>query len=297
MQRRLNARRMRRVAATVVAIGALAGAACGGSKHHESAAPASKAAAPTGDGDSAYCHAEANWAARDLDARDESNAAGERVYWTDYIDHVKRTHDMAPAAIAKAWDGNASYVVNRVYPLIQKYGYTSTRFEKEASADEKHIVFEGTDQQQADDGAISAYDSAVCGALQPAPADVKFTGSKTSAFCVEDNASSEAFKKNVSSNGGQIDATRAFFESAGFKALMTADKHAPAEIKDDVAFDETFLRTQFLPTLQRYGYDFRKVLTTGSVRDRQIINDATPEAAPHYARLFAYSGQVCGGDA
>jgi hypothetical protein len=249
-------------------------------------------AASSADSNSGYCNEAGSWAARELTPHDESSTAAERTYLTEYAAFIDRSVAAAPAAIRADWTGVQAFTRTAV-EVMARYDYLGDRVEKQGTEADK-AAMHGNDEQHARYDRISAYDAKVCGTTQPSQADVKFHGNKASAFCKAQKATTTAFQHDVVEGGFQVDAVRTWFEAPSFLPMFdTAARLAPAEVKPDVLFDKTFTRTTFLPTLQRYGYDLRKILVAGSSEDRHVFNFVTADAAPHYARLFTYESQVC----
>jgi len=139
-----------------------------------------------------------------------------------------------------------------------------------------------------------AYESAVCGTAQPAPAKEELKGPRGSAYCQAQHEESEAFSA-VLGQGAPPEAVRAHFEADRFsRYLDTIAEQGPDPVAADVRHHVEFTRRDFIPTLTRSGYDLRRLLREGTPQDRHVFNFATADERGPFARLAAYDQQVCG---
>lgn len=278
-------------------IAILALAACGKSGDKDEATvttnPGAGAAAFSGDPSSPYCKEAAAWAAHEVTPADEGDPAAYRVYWGEYVRFLNKAHPVAPAEIKGDWDTYSQFMLGRFTPVLQKYGYDGNVAHEQGTAEER-ALFEGTDEPtgKAFDRIIT-YESEVCGTGQPQPADTRFTGSQDSAYCRAQKDNVEAFRQ-VMNAGADPAQLRAYFTGSGFTSYLDQlERSAPDAIAADVRANVAFTRSHFLPALEKYGYDFRKALTTGTSEDRHAVDFATPAERGPSSRQAAYDMAVC----
>jgi hypothetical protein len=249
----------------------------------------------TGNPDGPYCRAALQWALVEMAPRDESSPTVEKKYWEDYDAFLKHSRDVAPAEIKQAIGVYTANGIDTVIPIIRKYGYDKKRFESQATAADKKSV--ETNPPGFDEAfeKIIAYEWQVCGNGTPdAAKNVKFSGEKTSAYCVGAKEGNEAFQK-VRESGFDPAVVKAFFTSKKFNdRIAKKESVAPEAIKSDVAADVNWIRTKQVPTLAKWDYDFHKVKLQAPAADRFAIDMSAVEIRDVERRLNAYEGQVCG---
>ena len=247
----------------------------------------------TGDPNSAYCRAALQWAVVEMTPRDGSPPV-EKKYWEDYAAFLKHAENVAPAEIESAYKPYADNGINNVLPILRKYGFDQKRFESTATAAEKKAVESNPPGVDEAFGKILAYEWQVCGNGTPdAATNVKFTGEKTSAYCVEEKSAMEAFGK-IQDAGYTPEAAKAFFTGSTFaNAVAKSESIAPEAIKSDVAANVNWIRTKQLPVLMKYGYDIKRIKLEGSPDERFAMDMSAVEIRDVERRLNAYDKQVC----
>ena len=114
------------------------------------------------------------------------------------------------------------------------------------------------------------------------------------AYCAAAAAQQEGNGK-VAESGFTPDAFRTYVTSDQFMdALDAQDASAPPEIADDVKVDNQWVREHKLALLEKYGYDYRKLLLEGSADELAAFNYFDPAVEEHDSRVSAYVQQVCG---
>jgi hypothetical protein len=296
---RAHARRMtaHRIATTLAlaAIAAAALAGCG-DDDDDTASPTSAALAAAPAAESAYCRASLDWTVHELTPVDDSDPAQIRSYFDEYGAFVTESRAVAPPEIQADWTLNANGFATILVPVLEKYGYSIERVATEGTPEEQALLDEPPADIAAAQDRIQAYDASVCGSRQPPAADVHFDGPAATAYCEAlaeyEDAIDEAF-----GTGDDPGAVEAFVTSPRFAELQSATvAAAPPEIQEDVAASEAFTTERAVPTLERYGYDIRRLLVEGTVDDRTVFQSADPAVRDAFGRVVAYDEQMCGVD-
>jgi hypothetical protein len=244
--------------------------------------------------DSAYCKAARTWSVAEMDTRDDADPTAFKVYWDKYLAFMGQGVRLAPKSIHNDW---VTYhaAVGKQTPVLQKYGYSKPRLEQEASADEKALFESPGDAAQAAFHNLLVYEAQTCSAAQPLAADEDFSNEKPGAYC-------EVVAKDNEHNGPVFEAGAA---PAGVKTLVEDKPYltkvdadflasAPGVIREDVKAVVAWWQQRQRPVVAKYGYDIRKILLTGSDKDRRALQLTDKDVASHFARTVAYEEQVCG---
>lgn len=251
-------------------------------------------APPVDDPDSPYCRTALEWQVHELDPYDASDPLALRAYFDDYVEFYATATAQAPAEIADDWAVSKAALSNLLVPILAKYDYDLTRMEAEGSPDEAALFQDPPADVVAAQTATHEYESRVCAAGQPAAAtDVVFTGSADSPYCVNAAEFDAAFQE-VIANGAVPAEVEAFMTNLDrIVALSTAYMAAPADIADDEKAVDDFSVGVQLPVIAKYDYDFRRLLLEASPSERATFQYTDPAIAEHFARVTAYSDQVC----
>jgi hypothetical protein len=275
------------------ALGSLA-AGCGGGDDDTAALSADRIAAF----ESPYCVTARTWAVHELDGDGDDKAADPaafETYWREYVGYRQTALEQSPPSLR---DENAilvGFLRTRLTPVLEKYDFDVQRIESEGSPAEKSLGEPPPRAQKAQD-ATHAYDNRICGyGGSPEPADVTFEKSPAAKpYCAAAAAQEEGNGK-VAEAGFTPAAFRAFVTSDQFlDALDQQDATAPPEIAEDVETDNAWVREHKLPLLEKYGYDYRKLLREGTAEELAEFNYFDPAIEKHDSRVSAYVQQVCG---
>jgi len=279
--------------AVVTSAFAVAAAGCGGDDA-ATALPADQVLAFQ----SPYCVTARTWAVHELNG-DGDDVAGDPTafekYWREYVTYRETSLEQSPSSLR---DENAilvRFLRTRLTPVLEKYHFDVGRIESEGTPAEKSLGEPPPAAQRAQD-ATHAYDNRVCGyGGSPDPASVTFEKSAASkAYCAAAAAQQEGNGK-VAEAGFTPDAFRTYVTSDQFMdALDAQDASAPPEIADDVKVDNQWVREHKLALLEKYGYDYRKLLLEGSADELAAFNYFDPAVEEHDSRVSAYVQQVCG---
>ncbi len=302
--RLIGARRVFAPVAVLVAVLVLA--ACGGEPN---ATGRSARQVSTDPGDSPYCDALMKWGAYDWFKPGGEGFPGEpgkplagqpgaieanKAYHQKYTQFANQARQLAPPEIREAWNVYHAMGTGPFTAILERSGYDLT--------DPKFLaVFENPPESiipgmQAFEQHIRPYEARVCGSDQPPPADVKFTGKASNAFCRTSKQLDEGFQ-GIIFEGTNPAALRAFLTSPDYEAALNRlEQTAPAEIKADVVATNEFHREKQIPLVEKYGFDLRKLVANGTSLERHVFNAASPDIAENTARVEAYEEQVCGGN-
>ncbi len=293
--RLLNATRMRGIALVVLtsALGSLA-AGCGGGDDDTTALSADRIAAF----ESPYCATARAWAVHELDGDGDDKAADPaafETYWREYVDYRETALEQSPPSLR---DENAilvDFLRTRLTPVLEKYDFDVQRIESEGSPAEKSLGEPPPRAQRAQD-ATHAYDNRICGyGGSPDPANVTFEKSADAKPYCEAAAAQQKGNGKVAEAGFTPAAFRTYVTSDQFLGALDAqDATAPAEIAADVKADNEWVRAHKLDLLERYGYDYRKLLREGGAEELAEFNYFDPAIEEHDSRVSAYVQQVCG---
>jgi hypothetical protein len=292
--RLLNATRIPGIILVVLAVLGSLAAGCGGSDDDNTALSAGRIAAF----ESPYCVTARTWAVHELDGDGDDKAADPaafETYWREYVDYRETALEQSPATLR---DENAilvEFLRARLTPVLEKYDFDVQRIESEGSPAEKSLGEPPPRAQKAQD-ATHAYDNRICGyGGSPDPANVTFEKSPAAKPYCEAAAAQQEGNGKVAAAGFTPDAFRSYVTSQQFlDALDTQDTTAPAEIASDVKADNGWVREHKLPLLERYGYDYRKLLREGSADELAEFNYFDPAIEKQDSRVSAYVQQVCG---
>jgi hypothetical protein len=308
-----SARRKRSIAPVALVLAGLILGACSNapSKATPTGAPAPKASLPasTDPGDSPYCNALMTWGAYDWFKPGGEGFPGEpgkplagqpgaveanKAYQQKYLEFATRARQLAPPEIRDAWDTYFAMGTGPWTALLESVGYDLTNPKILAAMNDPPASLQAG--MQAFGEQIQPYENRVCGSGQPPPADVKFSGKPDSEFCQTQLGRDEAFQSIVLDGTKPADVEVFVTSSSQQDSLARLEQSAPDEIKADVIATNTFWAQKQVPLIEQYGYDFPKLIATGSSVERHVINSATPDIAESTARVEAYVGQVCGSE-
>ena len=191
----------------------------------DSAAPAETAA-----GDSAYCDAAAEWSVYAAGGFDDSDPAAFEAYWQEFNTFEAEALAHVPEEIKADWELKVESENETIDPVLEKYDYDTAAI-MESGTPAEQAAFEAPPDVQAAQDRIHLYESEICGAQQPAPADVSYAEEEPGPYCELAMAQNERAGEALAS--GDPAAIEAVFDSVeeGAAALTEA---APAVIKDDV---------------------------------------------------------------
>ena len=276
-------------------------AACGGEPN---ATGRSAGQVSTDPGDNPYCDALMKWGAYDWFKPGGEGFPGEpgkplagqpgaieanKAYHQKYVQFANQARRLAPPEIREAWNVYHAMGTGPFTAILEKSGYDLT--------DPKFLaVFENPPDSiipgmQAFEEQIQPYETRVCGSGTPPPADVKFKGKASSAYCRTSRQLDEGFQ-GVIFEGTKPADVRAFLTEHE-AALNRLEETAPAEIKADVVATNEFTRQKQIPLVEKYGFDLRKLVANGSSLERHVFNASSPDIAENTARVEAYDEQVC----
>ena len=222
---------------------------------------------------------------------DESDPAQLKKYIGEYVAFITEAAEEAPAEIATDWKVMSSAFKSTVVPVLEKYGYSIDRIMAEATPEEQAVQESPPDVAAAQDR-VRAYEARVCMTGQPAAADVKFAGPADAEYCQASKRLDEAADQSASDwSPGSV---KAFVTSPDFTGLYEAGvAAAPPEIHDDVVAIATFMSSKVVPTLERHGYDMRRLFIDGPASDLAILQSWDPAIVDSYRRVVAYEDQLC----
>ena len=275
----------------------LVASGCGGSDEEGSALSADRVAAF----DSAYCVTARNWAVHELDGGGDGAYArggpqGLEKWWGEQLAYLGTSLRQAPAEIRAAEVTNEQAIRTRLTPLLQKYGFDFRRIEAEASPAETAFADHPPAKVVAAQEARNRYQNEYCGyGGSPPPANVEFAKSPAAKSYCEAVAAQQEGNAKVAEAGFTPAAFRAYVTSDQLlDALDAQDATAPPEIADDVEVDNEWVRERKLELLEKYGYDYRRLVLEGSADELVDFNYFDPQVEAHDSRVSAYVQQVCG---
>lgn len=284
------------IAGVLAALGVVA-SGCGGTDDESSALSADQVAAFG----SPYCVTARKWAVHELDGGGDGAYAragpdGFKAWWKEQLAYLKLSLAQAPAVIRDAEAVNERATRTRLTPLLEKYGFDFQRLAAESTPAETafadHPPAAVANAQQA----RNEYQNRVCGyGGSPEPADVQFEKSAAAKPYCEAAAAQLTGIGKVAEAGFTPAAFRAYATSDQFlNALDAQDATAPAEIADDVKTDNEWVREHKLTLLEKYDYDYRRLVLEGSAEELSVFNYFDPRVEEHDRRVSAYVQQVCG---
>jgi hypothetical protein len=279
----------------ILGLAVLAG--CGGSDDKKTALPAEQVAAFN----SPYCVTAREWAAHELNgggdgAYARGGPAALKKWWSEQLAYLKTSLQQVPPDVHEAEAVNERAIRTRLTPLLEKYGFDFKRLEAEASASETAFADHPPAEFERAQEARNLYQNEFCGYGGSPPA-AKVTFTKTAAakpYCEALAAQQEGLGQ-VASSGFAPDAFRTYVTSDGFlDALNTQDATAPPEIAAEVKADNAWVRSRKLDLLEKYGYDYPRLLLEGSAEELAAFNYFDPAIEEQDSRVVAYAQQVCG---
>lgn len=272
----------------------LLAAGCGSSADDATALSADQIAAF----ESPYCATARAWAVHELDGDGDDLAADPAAfekYWREYVAYRQTSLEQSPPSLRDENAILARFLRTRLTPVLEKYDFDVQRIEKEGTPAEKSLGEPPPRAQKAQD-ATHAYDNRSCGyGGSPDPADVTFEKSADAKpYCVAAAVQQKGNGK-VAEAGFTPAAFRAYVTSDQFLGALDAqDSTAPPEIAADVKADNDWVRTHKLKLLEKYDYDYRRLLREGSAEELADFNYFDPAIEEHDSRVSAYVQQICG---
>jgi hypothetical protein len=246
------------------------------------------------DPDGPYCRNALEWQVHELDPFDPSDPDALHAYFDDWVGSYETAAAEAPPEIADSAATADDALNDLLVPVLERYDYDVARMDAEGTPEEQALFDEPPADVQEAQEALHEYESRVCAAGQPAAADVTFTGAADSPYCEASNAFDADFGE-VIDNGAQPEEVEAFMtDEANLERLATAHEIAPDDIaEDEEALDDYVIDVQ-LPVIASYDYDFGRLLLEASPEERQRFQYTDPAISEQFARVEAYSEQVCG---
>jgi hypothetical protein len=272
----------------------LIAAGCGSSDDDTTALSADQIAAF----ESPYCVTARMWAVHELDGNGDDKASDPvafETYWREYVQYRETALKQSPANLRVENAILVNFLRARLTPVLEKYDFDVQRIERAGTPAEKSLGEPPPRVQKAQD-ATHAYDNRSCGyGGSPDPADVTFEKSADSKPYCEAAMAQQKGNGEVAEAGFTPDAFRAYVTSDQFLAALDAqDATAPPEIAADVKADNEWVRTHKLKLLEKYDYDYRRLVREGSAEELAEFNYFDPAIEEHDSRVSAYVQQVCG---
>jgi hypothetical protein len=214
----------------------------------------------------------------------------------DYVEFVNKGDMVSPSAIKAPFHAFAAWYTGTLAPTVRKYGYDEGRFDREATAADTKLVEQPANVEKAF-GQVVRYEHDVCAIGEPIAADVKFTGSSKSPYCVDvrgDQAANEKWFKS----GFTMEENRAYFTGL-VRSLdaedgeAAADDAMPASIRAGIHKHAVNARTKAVPVLAKYDYDVARLIEEGTTAERRVFTGTGADLRNVLAREAAYNEQVC----
>lgn len=240
--------------------------------------------------DSAYCNVAVDWAIHELTPFDDTDPEAFKVYWAEYEEFEEEALATSPEVLEADWQLKIDTEDETIDVVLEKYDYDVAVMMEQATPEEQ-AAFEAPRDAAAAQDRIHAYESAVCGAGVPAPADVSYAGEERGSYC-----------ELVTVQGAQADEALASGDPAAIGAFVASQAEstpaivdaAPASIVDDVTAVAEWALGPQSKVLETHGFDFGAAMRDGSAQDRFALNFADETIREQYARVIAYEEQVCG---
>jgi hypothetical protein len=275
---------------------AIALVGCGKEASNGTAESSTAAAAKTfkGDPESEYCRAErAHYAL--LNRLDKTDPGAVRALVTQkatpVLENAKRA---APAEIRDAVKVNADWQLNQIARIFAKYNYDVSQFEKATGREQEILSYQHPAVKDASE-TVDRYDFQVCGIAVESmqqPLDVEFDGDPGSAYCDAAREYHVAWGE-IEMTGLDPARVRAFFTTQVPELRQRSVAAAPKEISASVDAVTKFDNERRIPTLEKYGFDFGRVLTEGNADERAAAYRLAPEIREHVLRVDTYGDQIC----
>jgi hypothetical protein len=267
-------------------------ASCGDDDAGDATAAPEPTAADTADpAESAYCHVAIEWAIHEYTPFDDSDPVAFRAYWDEWTEFKKNAVETAPDEIKDDWVFRADTEDQILTPILEKYDF-DTAVMMEKATPEEQAAFEAPPNVQAAQNRIHGYESAVCAAEQPQPADVSYSGEAPGPYCELLLAQNER-NAEVFADGAKPADVEALGDEIAAQSTEVVEA-APAPIADDVAAIEQWTAGPQRDALERFGWDVRVLMRDGSVEDRAAFTYSDDDIREQFARALAYEEQVCG---
>jgi hypothetical protein len=267
----------------------VAAASCGDDDTDDAANAAEAAAADPAE--SAYCDAAVDWAIHEYTAFDESDPAAFRAYWAEWTEFQETAVATAPDEIEDDWVLKFETESEMLTPVLEKYDFDVAAIMEHGTPAEQ-APFEAPPAVQAAQDRILSYESEVCAAQQPNPADVSYDGEAPGPYCDLVAGQNERNAELFASGARPAD-VEAFAEELAAEHTEIVEA-APAAIADDVAAMEEWTVGPQRDALERHDWDVRALMRDGSVEDRAAFTYSDDEIRDQFARVVAYEEQVCG---
>ncbi|HWI05005.1 MAG TPA: hypothetical protein VNT52_14430 [Acidimicrobiales bacterium] len=229
----------------------------------------------------------------ELDPRHDEDPSWLKTYWGEYLDFVATAKRTAPEVIRAPWQAYGAQIEAQTQ-VFEKYGYDMRVAEEKATAGEKRVFEEPSEEAQAAFGEILSFEALTCDAGQPPAAEVDFSGERPGAYCEALAADKELFG-TVTDAGATPDKVREVVNSPeGMAIAQRLRQAAPPSIKADVEAVTDWQMHQQRAVLAANAYDMRSILLKGSAKERQALQLTDKAIRTPFARTVAYEQQVCG---
>ena len=271
-------------------------AACGDDTRTEEAALPDEPTSTTlaaDDPESPYCRTALEWQVHELVPADETDPAAIEAYMGDYVEFAETAAAQAPPVIAEDWELSSTQIAEVLYPTMESFGFDPERAAAEATPEEMAAMNEPPPEVAAAQERIHAYESDVCAAGQPAPAEAEFAGSGGEAYCAAVAAFDEAVGE-VAAGGFAAEDLEALAAGDAVALIEATAETAPPELADDATALVAYELDVRFPLFAAYDYDVARILREAPYDERRQFHYTDPAIVDAFARTLAYDEQVCG---
>jgi hypothetical protein len=272
------------MALMVMAVGVLTGVGCGEDRE----------APPAGASASAFCDASRQWAVHEMTPIDESDPGAIKAHFKDYEAFIDKSMATAPAAVARDWKVYGTAVKTILLPVLRKFGFSYEEVGANGTEEEK-AIFDGAKSPRVEKAfeGILTYEANVCGSQVEPSADVSFEGQQAAAYCALGGKIDELIGSTLR-NGPSAAAVKRLIHGGRLWRLQEQQVGtAPASIRADVGKVAEFERTQHRRVIEKYDYDVRKLLLSGTADDRAVFQYTAESIRKASSRVDAFDDQVC----
>ena len=272
------------MALMVMAVAVLTAIGCGEDREDK---PATASA-------SAFCDASRQWAVHEMTPIDESDPNAIKAHFKDYEAFVDESMATAPPAVAGDWKVYGNAVKTILLPVLRKFGFSYEEVGAKGTEAEK-AIFDGARSPRVEKAfeAILTYEANVCGSQAEPSADVSFEGEKAAAYCGLGGKIDELIGTTFR-NGPSAAAVKRLIHGGQLWRLQEQQVGAaPASIRADVGKLAEFERTQHRRVIEKYHYDLRKLVLSGTADDRAVFQYTAESIREASSRVDAFDEQVC----
>ncbi len=244
---------------------------------------------------SSFCDASREWAVHELTPPHETNPASIKAHFTDYSAFVDKSLASAPEEVADDWQVYADVYKTRFLPVMEKFHYSFEEADANGTDQEKEF-FNGARPPEAEAAfkEILAYEGQVCGSQGPQAADISFAGEKPGAYCEIAGKMNQLIGEVVYGGASPKVLRKVVTGDERRRLSEQLIDEAPLAIRDDVRKLEEFDRSKQRNVLDKYDYDVKKLILSGSAEDRATFQHQDRSVREPRARVAAYEEQVCG---